>query len=243
MRRSYSIASAPDGSPRFEIAVTRVQGGPGSTRLHALEPGAVLRFVGPQGFFTRPPAASELPALMIATGTGVTPMRSMLRAAAAQRRAVDRLAPPRRAPRGGHPLRRGVSRAGPRAPVLPLRADALAAPRRRGEGGAATSRRTCASSGASSRRAARERPHAYVCGLERMVGLGARAPAQGDGPAAPAGAQRAVRLTARSPTSSLRRRGSSGTRSRRTGTPARGRCWSSGTSACCRRSSRTSSSR
>src|SRR5580704_3417477 len=60
MKRSYSIASAPDGSPRFEIAVTRVQGGPGSTRLHALEPGAVLRFVGPQGFFTRTSPASEL---------------------------------------------------------------------------------------------------------------------------------------------------------------------------------------
>jgi CDP-4-dehydro-6-deoxyglucose reductase len=84
MKRSYSIASRPDDSPRFEIAVTHVQGGPGSTRLHALQPGAVLRFVGPQGFFTRPHPASESPALMIATGTGVTPMRSMLRAAAAQ---------------------------------------------------------------------------------------------------------------------------------------------------------------
>ena len=84
MKRSYSIASSPDGSPRFEIAVTRVQGGPGSTRLHTLEPGAVLRFVGPQGFFTRTSPASELPALMIATGTGVTPMRSMLQAAAAR---------------------------------------------------------------------------------------------------------------------------------------------------------------
>jgi ferredoxin-NADP reductase len=84
MKRSYSIASAPDGSPRFEIAVTRVQGGPGSTRLHALQPGAVLRFVGPQGFFTRPAGTSELPAFMVATGTGVAPMRSMLRAAVTQ---------------------------------------------------------------------------------------------------------------------------------------------------------------
>ena len=84
MKRSYSIASAPDGSPRFEIAVTHVQNGPGSTRLHALQPGAVLRFVGPQGFFTRSPAALVVPSLMIATGTGVTPMRSMLRAAVAQ---------------------------------------------------------------------------------------------------------------------------------------------------------------
>lgn len=82
LKRSYSIASAPDGSPRFEIAVTRVQGGPASTWLHGVAPGVALPFVGPQGFFTR--AAEEVaPALMIATGTGVTPIRSMVRAAVA----------------------------------------------------------------------------------------------------------------------------------------------------------------
>ncbi|HEX8793539.1 MAG TPA: FAD-dependent oxidoreductase [Polyangiaceae bacterium] len=82
LKRSYSIASAPDGSPRFDIAVTRVKGGPGSTWLHEVEPGAVLPFVGPQGFFTRP-GEEGAPALMIATGTGVTPIRSMVRAAVA----------------------------------------------------------------------------------------------------------------------------------------------------------------
>jgi ferredoxin-NADP reductase len=82
LKRSYSIASPPDGSPRFAIAVTRVQGGPGSTWLHAVEPGTVLGFIGPQGFFTRP-AASATPSLMVATGTGVTPMRSMVLASIA----------------------------------------------------------------------------------------------------------------------------------------------------------------
>jgi ferredoxin-NADP reductase len=82
LRRAYSIASAPDGSGRFEIAVTRVASGPGSTYLHALEPGAVLRAVGPQGFFTRP-LASAPPSLFVATGTGVVPFRSMLGEAAA----------------------------------------------------------------------------------------------------------------------------------------------------------------
>jgi CDP-4-dehydro-6-deoxyglucose reductase len=81
-KRSYSIASQPDGSPRFDIAVTLVPNGPASTRLHALEPGEALRFTGPQGFFTRAGAQSLAPALFVATGTGVTPMRSMLRAAA-----------------------------------------------------------------------------------------------------------------------------------------------------------------
>jgi CDP-4-dehydro-6-deoxyglucose reductase len=78
--RSYSFASSPDGSPRFEVAVTRVEGGPGSTWIHSLQAGALLKFTGPQGFFTRA-AENPVPSLMIATGTGVTPMRSMIRAA------------------------------------------------------------------------------------------------------------------------------------------------------------------
>lgn len=82
IKRSYSIASPPGGSPQFDIAVTRVQGGPASTWLHAASPGAVLPFTGPQGFFTRPPKAGP-PSLMVATGTGVTPMRSMVMAAVA----------------------------------------------------------------------------------------------------------------------------------------------------------------
>jgi CDP-4-dehydro-6-deoxyglucose reductase, E3 len=80
LKRSYSIASPPDGSPHFELAVTRVHGGPVSTWLHTVEVGSVLPFAGPHGFFTRPAVAAP-PALMIATGTGVTPMRSMIRAA------------------------------------------------------------------------------------------------------------------------------------------------------------------
>jgi CDP-4-dehydro-6-deoxyglucose reductase, E3 len=82
LRRSYSIASPPDGTPRFELAVTRVEGGPGSNVLHALEPGARLKAIGPQGFFTRPSSARQ-PTLFVGTGTGVTPLRSMLRAALA----------------------------------------------------------------------------------------------------------------------------------------------------------------
>ncbi len=169
MKRSYSIASAPDGSPRFEIAVTHVQGGPGSTRLHAVSPGDVLRFIGPQGFFTRPAPASESPALMIATGTGVTPMRSMLRAAAATgarstvwlllgvRREEDilygdefralarehsffRFEPTLSQPRGPWEGRRGYVQTHVRELWHELAA--------RGEGA----------------------PHAYICGLERMVG-------------------------------------------------------------------------
>jgi CDP-4-dehydro-6-deoxyglucose reductase len=82
IRRAYSIASAPDGTPRFELAVTEVQDGPGSGFLCGLGPGARLRAVGPQGFFTRG-ALDPHPSLLVATGTGVTPLRSMLNAALA----------------------------------------------------------------------------------------------------------------------------------------------------------------
>jgi CDP-4-dehydro-6-deoxyglucose reductase, E3 len=81
VRRSYSIASRPDGSPRFELAVTHVQGGPGSTYLHELPPGETVRVIGPQGFFTRGKGEGA-PALFVGTGTGVTPLRSMLTHAA-----------------------------------------------------------------------------------------------------------------------------------------------------------------
>jgi ferredoxin-NADP reductase len=84
VRRSYSIASRPDGSARFQVAVTHVQGGPGSSYLHALARGSVLTTIGPQGFFTR--AAHDAPALFVATGTGVTPLRSMIHDAVAKGR-------------------------------------------------------------------------------------------------------------------------------------------------------------
>jgi CDP-4-dehydro-6-deoxyglucose reductase len=87
--RSYSIASAPRADGRFEIAVTRVEGGPGSTALHALDVGATLEASHAQGFFTLEPLAR--PALFIGTGTGVAPLRSMLRAALADREAEARL--------------------------------------------------------------------------------------------------------------------------------------------------------
>lgn len=84
-RRAYSIASPPDGSPRFSLAITKVETGAGSPFLHALEPGASLRAIGPQGFFTRPIAEpGAQPSLFIGTGTGVTPLRSMLRDALAK---------------------------------------------------------------------------------------------------------------------------------------------------------------
>ncbi len=77
LRRAYSIASAPCGTPELEVAITLVDDGPGSRFLHGLEPGHRLTAIGPQGFFTRTRELGH-PSLHVATGTGVTPLRSML---------------------------------------------------------------------------------------------------------------------------------------------------------------------
>ncbi len=78
LKRSYSIASAPNDSSRFALAVTHVNGGPGSTFLHQLQEGEKVRVQGPQGLFTRRHLKFPGPTLFVATGTGLTPLRSML---------------------------------------------------------------------------------------------------------------------------------------------------------------------
>ena len=80
LKRAYSIASAPNGTNRFELAITRVEGGRASRALHHVEVGDSLRAIGPSGLFTR--AASDPGSgLFVGTGTGITPFRSMIRAA------------------------------------------------------------------------------------------------------------------------------------------------------------------
>lgn len=78
LARSYSIASAPRPDGRFDIAVTRVEEGPGSNYLHSLDLGVELTMSRAQGFFTQD--EFERPAIMVATGTGVSPFRAMLQA-------------------------------------------------------------------------------------------------------------------------------------------------------------------
>jgi ferredoxin-NADP reductase len=79
-RRSYSIASAPDPvrPDVFEIAVTRVEGGPTSEALHGLSEGGVVEVEGPRGAFVRTGDDREHPALFVAAGTGLAPIRAML---------------------------------------------------------------------------------------------------------------------------------------------------------------------
>lgn len=79
-KRAYSIASAPnpDARDKFDVAVTRVDGGPVSTALHALNVGATMNMVGPSGLFTRERAPVDVPSLFVGTGTGLSPLRSMI---------------------------------------------------------------------------------------------------------------------------------------------------------------------
>jgi NAD(P)H-flavin reductase len=81
--RDYSIASPPVappdlGSDRFELAITRVEGGAGSAALFALAPGARLECLGPNGLFVREDRHRDLPAVYVATGTGLAPLRAMI---------------------------------------------------------------------------------------------------------------------------------------------------------------------
>lgn len=76
--RAYSLASAPAGGNRFELCLNRVGEGAFSPHLFDLEPGGAVNFAPPLGTFVLrdPPRDS----VMVATGTGIAPFRSMLRA-------------------------------------------------------------------------------------------------------------------------------------------------------------------
>jgi ferredoxin-NADP reductase len=76
--RSYSVASAPDGSAEFEVTVERLDGGEVSTFLHdVVVPGDELEVRGPIGsWFVW---NGDTPALLVGGGSGVVPLMAMLR--------------------------------------------------------------------------------------------------------------------------------------------------------------------
>ncbi|MFN0118771.1 MAG: ferredoxin--NADP reductase [Elusimicrobiota bacterium] len=77
LRRSYSIASAPKDPRWFELCVTLVDGGKGSSYLHSLKPGQKVQVMGPLGKFSYPEKITR-DLVFIATGSGIAPMRSMI---------------------------------------------------------------------------------------------------------------------------------------------------------------------
>lgn len=76
LHRSYSIANIP-GENTLEIACSYVEGGVASQILFNMKPGDSIKAGGPYGLFV---LKEDKPKryLLIATGTGVTPYRSML---------------------------------------------------------------------------------------------------------------------------------------------------------------------
>jgi ferredoxin-NADP reductase/predicted pyridoxine 5'-phosphate oxidase superfamily flavin-nucleotide-binding protein len=78
MRRAYSASSAP-GSSRLEVTVKLVDGGRFSGHVHrGLRPGDRISVLGPSGTF-HPPSPPPDEMVLIAAGSGVTPMMSMIR--------------------------------------------------------------------------------------------------------------------------------------------------------------------
>lgn len=76
--RAYSIASAPGEGNRFELCLNRVDDGAFSPHLFDLSTGDVVNMQPPLGTFTlRRPLRDSL---LVATGTGIAPFRSMLKA-------------------------------------------------------------------------------------------------------------------------------------------------------------------
>ncbi|KAF2775239.1 ferredoxin--NADP reductase [Streptomyces sp. OM5714] len=78
VRRAYSASSAPGGR-RLEVTVKHVEGGLFSTHAHGrLRPGDRLAVRGPSGTFHTPAQAPER-LVLIAAGSGITPLMSMIR--------------------------------------------------------------------------------------------------------------------------------------------------------------------
>jgi ferredoxin-NADP reductase len=87
--RSYSIASAPDGT-RVELTVVRIGDGEVSPYLNGqLRPGDQIELRGPVGgyFVWEPPDGGPL--LLVAGGSGVAPLMAMIRLRAAAGSDVD----------------------------------------------------------------------------------------------------------------------------------------------------------
>jgi len=75
--RSYSIASSPTASGTLEVHVRYHQGGVFSEFVwHELKENQILRFKGPLGNFQL--SETNLPILMVCTGTGFAPIKSIL---------------------------------------------------------------------------------------------------------------------------------------------------------------------
>ena len=76
--RDYSLSSSPSAGT-LQLLVRHIEGGAVSPALVGAPPGADLGFSGPHGVFLLRPSAR--PVVLVATGVGIAPFLSMVRAA------------------------------------------------------------------------------------------------------------------------------------------------------------------
>ena len=132
-QRSYSVASAPDGSDEIELTVELLEGGEVSGFLHdVVEVGDELELRGPLGgFFVWD---GTTPALLIGGGSGIVPLMAMLRLARRSGRSeLVRVVVSARSP-GRSVLRRRADRSRNRDRLHPHRARRLASRREQADG-------------------------------------------------------------------------------------------------------------
>ncbi len=78
VKRSYSLCHIPGRDEAAGIAVAPVEGGMATGFLWGLQIGAVCRVSGPYGRFILRPNEQPKRLILVATGTGVSPYRTML---------------------------------------------------------------------------------------------------------------------------------------------------------------------
>src|SRR5580698_9055075 len=78
--RSYSIASAPEGTNVIELVISLNAEGLGTPYLfNEVKVGSTLPLSQPAGKFMKPPVSTDTDICMVCTGTGIAPFRSFLR--------------------------------------------------------------------------------------------------------------------------------------------------------------------
>ncbi len=76
--RSYSIANAPDNTNELEFCIVHADGGLATQHLfEMITVGSEIKFKGPDGVFVLPQDISNQEIIMLCTGTGIAPFRSM----------------------------------------------------------------------------------------------------------------------------------------------------------------------
>jgi len=82
LRRPYSICSSPYELGEKNVisyAITKVENGPGTTKLWNLTLGDKVNMMGPMGVFVLKDEFTENGMTFIGTGTGIAPFRSMIK--------------------------------------------------------------------------------------------------------------------------------------------------------------------